>query len=92
MELDVLRDRFLGFDRALDRRPDLVPHAEALAAAGMVAGTLEKYLADADDAAMARFAEALAACDYDWVTRLREALKAPARSEERRVGKECKSR
>ena len=76
--LDDLRTRFPGFDRALDRRPDLAPRVEALADGGLIEGTLTKYLRDADAAAFERFVADVGATDYDWVTCLREAVLAPA--------------
>ncbi len=76
--LDDLRTRFPGFDRALDRRPDLAPRVEALADGGLIEGTLTKYLRDADAAAFERFVADVGATDYDWVTCLREAVRAPA--------------
>jgi UDP-N-acetylglucosamine/UDP-N-acetylgalactosamine diphosphorylase len=76
--LDELRARFPAFDRALNRRPDLAPRVEALADGGLIDGTLAKYLPDADDATLDRFVADVGTCDYDWVTRLHEAERAPA--------------
>lgn len=76
-DLDELRDRYPAFDRALDGRPDLAPRVEALAAIGLIQGTLDKYLAGADPAALGRFVEDLGACDPEWLERLREAIRVP---------------
>jgi hypothetical protein len=71
-DLDELRRRFPVFGHQVDGMPGASSHMEALASAGLIGGTLVKYLAAADDAAMRLFVEDVAACDIEWLIGLRD--------------------